>query len=158
ITGFDGYFARKLNQTSSFGAWFDVVIDLICRGGLWCGLYRWGYAVILVEWLTFVSTHNRGATWKIPDNEFPDICRRVMEKGFKTPLGFIAITGVHFLPIWLYMYEMKVSYTVLHIPWIAQHVITLILVLCRLLALRVEVTLSFISILLSPAFAKARGH
>lgn len=31
----DGFAARKLNQCTAFGAWFDVVIDLFGRGMLW---------------------------------------------------------------------------------------------------------------------------
>ncbi|KAL3858087.1 hypothetical protein ACJMK2_012701 [Sinanodonta woodiana] len=76
--GFDGFLARKLNQTSAFGAWFDVVIDLVSRGALWCFLSKWGYFVIAVEWLTFVATHCRGPDWKIPDEDFPTICKMVM--------------------------------------------------------------------------------
>ena len=29
---FDGYFARLLNQVSTFGAWLDVVLDNLGRG------------------------------------------------------------------------------------------------------------------------------
>ena len=39
ILGLDGYVARKFNQTSAFGAWFDVVIDIISRGMLWSNVY-----------------------------------------------------------------------------------------------------------------------
>jgi phosphatidylglycerophosphate synthase len=35
FTAVDGWAARKFNQVSKFGAWFDVVIDNIGRGILW---------------------------------------------------------------------------------------------------------------------------
>ncbi len=31
----DGWTARRFNQVSKFGAWFDVIIDNIGRGILW---------------------------------------------------------------------------------------------------------------------------
>ena len=37
---FDGYFARTLNQVSSFGAWLDVVLDNLGRGILWTHLFK----------------------------------------------------------------------------------------------------------------------
>lgn len=37
--GVDGWVARRLQQTSRFGAWLDVVIDNIGRGMLWNMLY-----------------------------------------------------------------------------------------------------------------------
>ncbi|XP_011434266.3 uncharacterized protein LOC128186680 [Crassostrea angulata] len=133
LDGFDGYFARKLNQTSKFGAWFDVVIDLVSRGGLWCMLYKYGYFIILVEWLTFLATHSRGPDWKTTDEEFPYLCKLVMAKGFRTPLGVIAISGVHGLPIALYCQQFSFM-----APAILNTII-LILILGRILALRVEV-------------------
>ena len=138
LDGFDGYFARKLNQCSVFGAWFDVVVDNISRGFLWCLLYKWGYAVIMIEWLTFVCTHKRGANWRIPDENFPLICKKVMEKGFKTLLGFIALTGVHCLPIWLYACDSNFLSDLGLNLWY-QYSGTALLLIGRLLALRVEV-------------------
>ncbi|KAF6034792.1 hypothetical protein EB796_006907 [Bugula neritina] len=35
LDGIDGYLARQLGQCSTFGAWFDVFVDLIARGFLW---------------------------------------------------------------------------------------------------------------------------
>ncbi|XP_056021969.1 uncharacterized protein LOC130054903 [Ostrea edulis] len=139
LDGFDGYFARKLNQTSRFGAWFDVVIDLISRGGLWCLLNKYGYFIILVEWLTFVATHTRGPNWKATDEEFPYFCKLVMANGFKTPLGFIAISGVHVLPIALYCQQSNFlqDFSIMT-PTVFNFVI-LFLVIGRIMALRVEV-------------------
>ncbi|XP_063396386.1 uncharacterized protein LOC134680990 [Mytilus trossulus] len=138
LDGFDGYFARKLNQTSVFGAWFDVVIDNISRGFLWCLLYKWGYGVILIEWLTFVCTHKRGANWRIPDESFPLLCKLVMQNCFKSPLGIIALTGVHCLPVWLYACDSNFLTDLgLHL-WL-QYTGSAVLVVGRLLALRVEI-------------------
>jgi len=42
---------------------------------------------MMIEWLTFVCTHARGPDWKIPDEDFPTICKLVMANGkhpFKT--------------------------------------------------------------------------
>ncbi|XP_077064530.1 uncharacterized protein LOC143716171 isoform X2 [Siphateles boraxobius] len=39
VIGVDGWVARKLQQTSRFGAWLDVVIDNVGRGMLWNMLY-----------------------------------------------------------------------------------------------------------------------
>ena len=34
----DGYVARKFQQVSDFGAWLDVVADIVGRGILWCNV------------------------------------------------------------------------------------------------------------------------
>ncbi|XP_061162278.1 CDP-diacylglycerol--inositol 3-phosphatidyltransferase-like [Saccostrea echinata] len=139
LDGFDGYFARKLNQTSRFGAWFDIVIDLISRGGLWCLLYKYGYFMIIVEWLTFTATHTRGANWKIPDEEFPYLCKLVMAKGFKTPLGFIAISGVHGLPIALYCQQSDFLQLFPIMTPTVLYTVIVFLILGRIIAFRVEI-------------------
>ncbi|XP_060078025.1 CDP-diacylglycerol--glycerol-3-phosphate 3-phosphatidyltransferase-like [Ylistrum balloti] len=151
LDGFDGYAARKLNQMSAFGAWFDVIVDLISRGALWCFISKWGYFVMVIEWMTFVATHSRGPSWRIPEKDFPVICRKVMENGFKTPLGTYAITGLHVLPIWLYGCMKDVIVISLGLsPWI-QHFGTLFLIGGRLLSLRVEIFFisKYIAVLLS---------
>ncbi|RUS83577.1 hypothetical protein EGW08_008683, partial [Elysia chlorotica] len=81
LDGFDGYAARKLNQCSKFGAWFDVTIDLFTRGYLWCALFRNGYIIVFLEWLTFLSTHIKGENWKIPEENFPLLVKMVMANG-----------------------------------------------------------------------------
>ncbi|XP_041378399.1 CDP-diacylglycerol--inositol 3-phosphatidyltransferase 1-like [Gigantopelta aegis] len=103
----DGIVARRLNQTSAFGAWFDVVIDLYGRGLLWCRLYSWGYLEVMFEWMTFLSTHVKGPNWKRTEKDFPKIVVMVMANGFKTPMGFLAVGSLHILPLWLYCYEMN---------------------------------------------------
>ncbi|GFN95516.1 phosphatidylinositol synthase [Plakobranchus ocellatus] len=107
LDGVDGFVARKLNQCTKFGAWFDVIIDLFSRGYLWCALFRWGYIIIFLEWVTFLSTHSRGEHWKIPEEKFPALVTMVMANGFKTPAGFFAVGSLHVLPLWLYGYESR---------------------------------------------------
>ncbi|CAH1801376.1 unnamed protein product [Owenia fusiformis] len=104
LDGLDGYAARQLNQISAFGAWFDVVIDICGRGYLWCVLYDWGYLVAALEWIVFVCTHTQGAEWKKSYIQAPWFVSMVMANNFKTPMGAYVITGLHFLPVWLYAY------------------------------------------------------
>ena len=42
ILDFDGYFARKLNQSTRFGAWLDIVIDNLGRGIIWTHVHEVG--------------------------------------------------------------------------------------------------------------------
>ncbi|XP_028396840.1 uncharacterized protein LOC114520716 isoform X2 [Dendronephthya gigantea] len=103
LDAFDGIAARKLNQTSVFGAWFDVVIDNIGRGMLWSYIYQWGYFVSALEWLVFVCTHTYGATWKTAGMDSPPFwVAAIMANNFKTIVGAYAIAGLHVLPMWLY--------------------------------------------------------
>jgi len=119
LDGLDGYLARKLNQTSKFGAWFDVVIDLYSRGYLWCYLFRAGYFIAMLEWLTFVCTHSREDKWKVTEEEFPLFVKMVMAKGFKSPWGIFAVGSLHILPLWMYGYESRLLTVTLAIPnWI----------------------------------------
>ncbi|XP_045172543.1 uncharacterized protein LOC123534382 [Mercenaria mercenaria] len=138
LDGLDGILARKLNQTSAFGAWFDVLIDLISRGALWCFISKWGYFVMMIEWLTFVCTHTRGADWKIPDEEFPAVCKMVMAKGFKTPVGAYAITGIFVLPLWIYGMTSGFLLDYTGLPLSAQYSLLVLLIGGRLLALSTE--------------------
>ncbi|KAL3992420.1 E3 ubiquitin-protein ligase [Sarotherodon galilaeus] len=36
----DGWLARRLGQTSRFGAWLDVAVDNLGRGMLWSLLFK----------------------------------------------------------------------------------------------------------------------
>lgn len=38
--GVDGWLARRLGQSSRFGAWLDVVVDNVGRGMLWSRLFK----------------------------------------------------------------------------------------------------------------------
>ncbi|XP_064612319.1 uncharacterized protein LOC135476269 [Liolophura sinensis] len=140
LDGVDGLAARKLNQISVFGAWFDVVIDLISRGMVWSAVYnQWGYYVIAVEWMTFISTHSRGPNWKSSFDEAPWFARMVMAKGFKTPMGIVAIGSLHILPIWLYAYQCSFLTESLDMPLWGQLGVMAGLVMGRVLCLAVEI-------------------
>lgn len=138
LDALDGIAARKLNQTSAFGAWLDVLIDLISRGALWCFISKWGYFVVMVEWLTFVCTHARGPNWKIPDEDFPTICKMVMAKGFKTPVGAYAITGIFVLPLWIYGMTSGFLDDYIGLPAVVQYGLLVLLAGGRLLAMTTE--------------------
>eukprot|EP01137_Pigoraptor_chileana_P014541 Opistho-2@69283 len=107
LDGIDGWAARRYNQASAFGAWFDVVIDNIGRTVMWTWTApTYGCFVAIVEWLIFACTHSWGSRWK--DKGFvsaPNWARAVMANGFKNPLGFHAVAGLHFLPVWLYLHS-----------------------------------------------------
>lgn len=45
--GVDGWLARRLGQTSKFGAWLDVVVDNLGRGMLWGQLFKVGWLHII---------------------------------------------------------------------------------------------------------------
>ncbi|XP_076816575.1 uncharacterized protein LOC143462333 isoform X2 [Clavelina lepadiformis] len=78
----DGWTARKLNQVSDFGAWLDVVVDVIGRGIIWCNLGKYGYAVPAWEWIVFVANHAQADSgqWKHKFDQSPLMVKHVMEK------------------------------------------------------------------------------
>ncbi|XP_064620904.1 uncharacterized protein LOC135483792 [Lineus longissimus] len=135
---FDGLFARKLGQTSAFGAWFDIVIDNLGRGMLWCRMYEWGYFVAATEWLVFVCTHTKGTDWKSAFAEAPPLVKGVMSAGFKSPLGFFAIAGIHVLPIWLYAHSSRFLAKAIGIPVAIDYLIIALLSSGRALCFLVE--------------------
>eukprot|EP00062_Callorhinchus_milii_P011770 gi/632958048/ref/XP_007894815.1/ PREDICTED: CDP-diacylglycerol--inositol 3-phosphatidyltransferase [Callorhinchus milii] len=148
LDGFDGYAARRLNQTSEFGAWFDVVVDNLGRSMLWNLLYEWGHFITSLEWCVFVCTHNSmGAEWKKRFDRSPWWAQSVMANGFKTPAGAVAIAGLHVLPIWLYGYEKEFLTEVLLLPIAAQQAGIVILVVGRLLCFPVEIWCLWIHIM-----------
>ncbi|KAJ8403889.1 hypothetical protein AAFF_G00347570 [Aldrovandia affinis] len=106
LDGLDGWVARWLNQTSEFGAWLDVVVDNLGRGMLWSQLFQWGWMVAAVEWCVFTCNHNaHGGRWKSSFSASPQWIQTIMAKGFKTPVGVLAISGLHVLPVWLYGHQ-----------------------------------------------------
>ncbi|KAG9265169.1 hypothetical protein AMEX_G21538 [Astyanax mexicanus] len=138
LDGLDGWTARRLKQTSRFGAWLDVVVDNFGRGMLWSMLYDWGWLVASLEWCTFVCNHNtRGAQWKSSFTESPTWVRAVMAKGFKTPPGVLTIAGLHGMPVWLYGLQHNVL-SQFCIPQWLQILGFLLLAAGRLLCLAVE--------------------
>ena len=135
----DGTVARRLNQTSEFGAWLDVVIDNISRSMIWTGLFpSFGFYVSSLEWLTFVCTHQLGRRWKTSSQAQPVFVTKVLADNFNTPLGLWVILSVWFLPVWLYaltFYKMPLS---LHVM-----AITATFAVGRLMAFLVEVWFIF---------------
>ncbi|XP_064392898.1 uncharacterized protein LOC135340487 [Halichondria panicea] len=102
----DGIVARRLKQTSEFGAWLDVLIDNIGRSIIWARLpYSWGVFVLCVEWSVFVCTHTSGHAWKNSFGSAPWWVKSVMENGFYSVMGLITISGLHGLPPYLYFYN-----------------------------------------------------
>ncbi|CAB4014616.1 CDP-diacylglycerol--inositol 3-phosphatidyltransferase, partial [Paramuricea clavata] len=138
LDALDGIAARKLNQTSAFGAWFDVVIDNVGRGMLWSFIYKWGYFVSALEWLVLVCTHTYGPTWKTAGTDTPPFwVKAVMANNFRTVIGSYAIAGLHVLPMWLYgLQKLEIIYTWLGSQAVAG--ITAILVSGRLICALVE--------------------
>ncbi|KAI3354665.1 hypothetical protein L3Q82_019162, partial [Scortum barcoo] len=153
LDGVDGWLARRLNQSSRFGAWLDVVVDNLGRGMLWSLLfevwwlqnsqhiqYPWGWLVCSLEWCVFVCNHNaRGDHWKSSFATSPRLTRAIMANGFRTPLGTWVVSGLHCLPLWLYGYQWGLLSHWLYLPLWIQTGGTVLLVAGRLLALSVEV-------------------
>ncbi|XP_015223158.1 CDP-diacylglycerol--glycerol-3-phosphate 3-phosphatidyltransferase isoform X1 [Lepisosteus oculatus] len=140
LDGVDGWAARRLNQTSEFGAWLDVVVDNLGRGMLWSMLFEAGWLVAAVEWCVFVCTHSAlGAQWKSRLGAGPPWVQAVMANGFKTPPGVLAIGGLHVLPVWLYGYQRGVLTEPLSIPAWLQGLGAIVLIAGRLLCFTVEV-------------------
>ncbi|XP_061072633.1 uncharacterized protein si:ch1073-145m9.1 [Conger conger] len=140
LDGVDGCVARRLDQTSEFGAWLDVVVDNLGRGMVWSMLYQWGWLVSALEWCVFVCNHNaHGAQWKSSFSDSPWLVQAVMAKGFRTPPGVLAIAGLHILPVWLYGYQRGLLSRALSLPAWLQVLGTLLLTGGRLLCLSAEV-------------------
>lgn len=140
LDGVDGWLARRLGQTSRFGAWLDVVVDNMGRGMLWSQLFEWGWLVSALEWCVFVCNHNaRGDQWKTSFSSSPRLVRAVMSNGFRTPLGAWVVGGLHGLPVWLYACQQGSPSRWVDLPLWIQAVGTLLLSAGRLLALSAEI-------------------
>ncbi|XP_047449762.1 uncharacterized protein si:ch1073-145m9.1 isoform X2 [Mugil cephalus] len=139
IVGVDGWLARRLGQTSRFGAWLDVVVDNLGRGMLWSMLFQWGWLVSALEWCVFVCNHNtRGEHWKNSFTSSPRLIQAIMANGFRTPLGMWVVSGLHCLPVWLYAHRWGLLSSCLNLPLWIQAVGLLLLSAGRLLALSAE--------------------
>ncbi|XP_033634704.1 CDP-diacylglycerol--inositol 3-phosphatidyltransferase 1-like [Asterias rubens] len=133
----DGAVARRLHQTSTFGAWLDVVIDNIGRGMIWSQVFQWGCFVSALEWCVLVCTHTAGAQWKSSYSEVPWLVRKVMANGFRTPIGLYTVWCLHLLPLWLYAH--KTGVLTAHIPRSVVYFVIGILVFGRAVCATVEV-------------------
>ncbi|KAL7400321.1 hypothetical protein ABVT39_010234 [Epinephelus coioides] len=140
IIGVDGWLARRLCQSSRFGAWLDVVVDNLGRGMLWSLLFKWGWLVFALEWCVLVCNHNaRGDQWKSSFITSPQLIQAIMANGFRTPLGTWVVSGLHGLPLWLYGCQWGLLTHWLFVPPWIQVLGTLLLAAGRLLALSVEI-------------------
>ncbi|CAG6007166.1 unnamed protein product [Menidia menidia] len=139
LDGLDGWLARKFGQTSRFGAWMDVVVDNLGRSMLWNQLFEWGWLVSSLEWCVFVCNHNtRGDQWKHSFAGSPRLIRAIMANGFQTPLGVWVVSGLHVLPVWMYLSQRGLLSSWLDWPLLIQVTGTLLLVVGRLFALAAE--------------------
>ena len=77
--------------------------------------------IVALEWSSFVCTHCHGANWKSSFERAPWLVTKVMDNGtsflqsfheenfiiiilgFYTPLGILVISGLHVLPVALYI-------------------------------------------------------
>eukprot|EP00850_Spirogloea_muscicola_P020613 SM000221S06951 [mRNA] locus=s221:118454:120155:- [translate_table: standard] len=107
LDGVDGYAARLLKQVSSFGAFLDVALDCSIRTAMWASAIDGPTSVIVpcIEWLCFLATHSQGGSaWKTGCfTEAPPWVSRVLQNGFRSPAGVLVISGLHFLPLWLWL-------------------------------------------------------
>ncbi|XP_038053739.1 uncharacterized protein LOC119726211 [Patiria miniata] len=118
----DGAVARRLHQTSAFGAWLDVAIDNLGRGMLWCWLFRWGYFVSALEWCTFVCTHTAGWQWKSNYGQAPWLIKNVMADNFRSPIGMYAILSLNLLPLWFYFCHYGFYGSSIFLPMTVQYI------------------------------------
>ncbi|XP_031429492.1 CDP-diacylglycerol--glycerol-3-phosphate 3-phosphatidyltransferase [Clupea harengus] len=139
LDGIDGWVARRLEQTSRFGAWLDVIVDNMGRSMVWNMLFQWGWLISTLEWCVFVCNHSAfGVHWKSNFKKSPYWVKAVMAKGFKTPLGVFTIAGLHVLPVWLYGYQHGVLTNTFYIPEWFQGLGLMLLAAGRLLCMSVE--------------------
>ncbi|XP_029963898.1 uncharacterized protein LOC115400274 isoform X1 [Salarias fasciatus] len=135
----DGWLARRLGQTSGFGAWLDVVVDNLGRSMLWSLVSEWGWLLSSLEWCVFVCNHSEGGErWKSSFSSSPRVIQAVMADGFRTPLGVWVVSGLHGLPVWLYLCGGGGDGGVLEVSWWLQAAGMLLLAAGRLLALTAE--------------------
>eukprot|EP00803_Ostreobium_quekettii_P008436 evm.model.scf_181EXC.6 EVM.evm.TU.scf_181EXC.6 scf_181EXC:25269-27852(-) len=136
LDGVDGALARRLNQTSSFGAFLDVIVDNASRGVLWTWAVPGPFGVLppLMEMLTFVCTHKAsGAQWRTGFfANAPWWVQMVMKNGFKTPPGIVAVIGLMGCPLWVWALK-HLPNTVYSSLWVGA-----VTVAGRLLAFSVE--------------------
>ncbi|XP_021949151.1 uncharacterized protein LOC110846642 isoform X2 [Folsomia candida] len=141
---FDGWSARKFNQCSAFGAWLDVIIDNMSRTCIWTNVCTWSWIIVSIEWTTFVCNHQAGARWKEDSSKTrPEIevmpprwVLKIMENGFKTPLGTWVILGLHCLPVWIF--AMQHGLTDHFLSYATSVIVCLLLLGGRLLCLGCE--------------------
>ncbi|KAH7954255.1 hypothetical protein HPB49_016997 [Dermacentor silvarum] len=107
LDGVDGWAARLLGQASAFGTLLDVSIDLGARAMLWSLVWpRFGGFISSIEWLGLLSNYREAGTdWKKDARHHPHWIRAIFANGFKNPWGAVLVTGTHFLPLAIFVYE-----------------------------------------------------
>ncbi len=142
LDGVDGFAARSLHQSSSFGAFLDVAVDNAGRALMWALSGAPAAAVAFfpaLEGLALAATHARaGAAWKsVGFAAAPASVAWLMQRGFRTPQGAVLVAGLHFLPLALFLHHSGAAAAVQHTP--AWRALLALLVLGRALALCAEV-------------------
>jgi len=111
---FDGYFARKLDQCSSFGIVLDIAADNILRTVVWLAAaiqepasYSLAAAVLIsLEWTTMVCTQLHAVLseshWKQSRGNDPWFVKKVFSNNFKTLYGGFCIYGLFAASIFAY--------------------------------------------------------
>lgn len=101
----DGLFAKVFDQRSSFGAFLDVLLDVIHRGLLWCRVAPdYGPWISALEWTCFVTTTCiQSHHWKQVQADMPYIVATVMANGLHNPIGNFVAVSINCLPMWIYV-------------------------------------------------------
>lgn len=92
-------------QSSAFGAFLDVLIDITTRALIWTwAVGAAAVPVIILEATTFVCTHaGGGAAWKVGCfADAPAWVAAAVADNFRSIGGVIAIGGIMGLPLWLW--------------------------------------------------------
>eukprot|EP00200_Dunaliella_tertiolecta_P006434 CAMPEP_0202338746 /NCGR_PEP_ID=MMETSP1126-20121109/897_1 /ASSEMBLY_ACC=CAM_ASM_000457 /TAXON_ID=3047 /ORGANISM="Dunaliella tertiolecta, Strain CCMP1320" /LENGTH=218 /DNA_ID=CAMNT_0048929183 /DNA_START=279 /DNA_END=935 /DNA_ORIENTATION=- len=130
LDSLDGFSARYFNQASTFGAFFDVLLDNATRGILWSlalpdGL---GSLFLILEMSVLVATHqvaniSTGADWKgalargdDAGQQPPAFVSRIMANNFRTVQGSYVIVGLMGLPLWAWGFKFLPSDNILRHP------------------------------------------
>ena len=160
LDAFDGYLARKLDQTSSFGALLDVVADNIWRTSTWIAAAQRhantaagmvGIAAVLVpsvEWFTLLATQqwqvlasnsSSGGCphWKDRSLEDPVWVQAFFSHRFFNPIGAFGVHGLYLCPILIYAFQTHNWDIPFYNVWMG------LAVLGRLMAFSVEAYLCF---------------
>jgi phosphatidylglycerophosphate synthase len=104
----DGWFARRFQQTSTFGVLLDVIADNIWRSSVWMAVganYKSSEAFMVLaciitslEWLTFFATQFHAATqrahWKSARTKDPRWIQSFFRRHFRNPLGIWGVLGL----------------------------------------------------------------
>lgn len=111
---FDGHFARKLKQCSTFGVLVDIAADNALRTLVWISAAiqaPLSYSLIAgflicLEWTTMVCTQLHAVQskshWKLSRDQDPWLVQRIFANNFKTLFGGLCIYGLFSAGIFAY--------------------------------------------------------